>query len=61
MDPQNTAFPLPVTSSRWFQFCDALDYPYFMDLRGDGLSQTSPITRGLPQHAELGSADHRKP
>ena len=52
MDPQNTAFPLPVTRQAGgfsFQELMLLDYPYFMDLRGDGLSQTSPITRGLPQ------------
>ena len=52
MDPQNTAFPLPVTRQAGgfsFQELMLFDYPYFMDLRGDGLSQTSPITRGLPQ------------
>ena len=52
MDPQNTAFPLPVTRQAGgfsFQELMLFNYPYFMDLRGDGLSQTSPITRGLPQ------------
>ena len=26
-----------------------LDYPYFVDVRGDGLNEDSPITAGLPQ------------
>ena len=62
MDPQNTAFPLPVTrQAGGFGFgVRALDYPYFMDLRGDGLS---PDLANHPwiasSHAELDS--HRKP
>ncbi len=52
MDPQNAAFPLPVnrnlggfTVQEWRM----LDYPYFPDLRADGLNADSPITADLPQ------------
>jgi ABC-2 type transport system permease protein len=52
MDPQNAAFPLPVnrnlggfTVQEWRM----LDYPYFPDLRDDGLNADSPITADLPQ------------
>lgn len=52
MDPQNSAFPLPVTrrvGSLRFQEMRMIDYPYFADLRGDGLNQDNPITGGLNQ------------
>jgi len=52
MDPQNSAFPLPVTrqvGSLRFQEMRMIDYPYFADLRGDGLNQGNPITSGLNQ------------
>lgn len=52
MDPQNSAFPVPVTrqvGAFRFQEVRMIDYPYFADLRQSGLSQDSPITAGLNQ------------
>ncbi|MFP6817635.1 MAG: Gldg family protein, partial [Pseudomonadales bacterium] len=52
MDPQNSAFPAPVTREVGgfsFQELVMLDYPYFIDVRGEGLNEDSPITSSLPQ------------
>lgn len=52
LDPQNSAFPVPVTRNiGGFQLQELrmLDYPYFVDLRGDGLNGDNPITANLPQ------------
>ncbi len=52
MDPRNAAFPVPVTRQVGgfsFQEIRLLDYPYFVDIREDGLNQDSPITADLPQ------------
>jgi len=52
MDPQNAAFPAPVTRQVGgfsFQELVMLDYPYFVDVRGDGLNEEAPINAGLPQ------------
>ncbi len=52
MDPQNAAFPIPVTrriGGFSFQEIRMIDYPYFVDVRGDGLNADSPITADLPQ------------
>jgi ABC-2 type transport system permease protein len=52
MDPQNAAFPAPVTRQVGgfsFQELVMLDYPYFVDVRGEGLNQDNPVTSGLPQ------------
>jgi ABC-2 type transport system permease protein len=52
MDPQNSAFPVPVTRQAGafrFQEMRMIDYPYFADLRRDGLNQDNPITRDLSQ------------
>jgi ABC-2 type transport system permease protein len=52
MDPNNTAFPVPVTREvGGFQFQELrmLDYPYFVDVRAPGLNPDSPITSNLPQ------------
>ena len=52
MDPQNAAFPLPVTRDvGGFQVQDVrmLDYPYFIDIRGEGINQGHPIVADLPQ------------
>jgi len=52
MDPQNSAFPVPVTrqvGAFRFQELRMIDYPYFADLRSDGLNRDSPITSGLNQ------------
>lgn len=52
MDPQNSAFPAPVTrqvGAMRLQEMRMLNYPYFVDVRGDGLSDDSLITSDLPQ------------
>ena len=52
MDPRNAAFPLPVTRQiGGFRFQDVrmLDYPYFVDVRGDGLNQDVPFTAASRQ------------
>lgn len=52
MDPQNSAFPVPVTREvGGFSFQDLvmLDYPYFVDIRGPGLNDEAPILTGLNQ------------
>lgn len=52
MDPRNSSFPIPVTRQVGgfsFQEIRMLDYPYFVDVRGAGLNQKSPITRDVPQ------------
>lgn len=52
MDPQNAAFPIPVTRSvGGFQFQEVrmLDYPYFIDVRAPGLSEENPMTADVGQ------------
>jgi len=52
LDPQNTPFPIPVARNLGgFQVEEIrmLDYPYFPDLRGDGLGQDPGIAAGLGQ------------
>jgi ABC-2 type transport system permease protein len=52
LDPQNTAFPVPVTREVGgfrFQEVALIDYPYFVDARNPGLNPSHPITSGLPQ------------
>ena len=52
MDPLNAAFPVPVTrrvAGFSFQEIHMLDYPYFVDVRPDGLNQDNAITADLPQ------------
>lgn len=52
MDPQNAAFPAPVTRQVGgfsFQELIMLDYPYFVDVRPPGLNQDVAITSTLPQ------------
>ncbi len=52
MDPQNAAFPLPVQRQvGGFQIQEIvmLDYPYFIDVREDGLNSDNAITADLPQ------------
>ena len=52
MDPQNAAFPLPVERQiGGFRFQDVqmLDYPYFVDVRADGLNQDVPFTSASRQ------------
>ncbi|HEY5644333.1 MAG TPA: Gldg family protein [Pseudomonadales bacterium] len=52
MDPQNAAFPAPVTRQVGgfsFQELVMLDYPYFVDLRDDGIDGKVGFFSGLPQ------------
>jgi ABC-2 type transport system permease protein len=52
MDPQNAAFPAPITRQVGgfsFQEMVLLDYPFFADVRGDGLTEELPVIGGLPQ------------
>ncbi len=52
MDPNNAAFPVPVRREvAGFSFQDLvmLDYPYFVDVRGDGLAEDFPATAEMPQ------------
>lgn len=52
MDTQNVPFPVPVARNLGgfsVQEIRMVDYPYFIDVRGDGLSQDNPITANLPQ------------
>jgi ABC-2 type transport system permease protein len=52
MDPQNTPFPIPVprrVGGFVVEEIQTLDYPYFPDVRADGLSARSGITANLGQ------------
>ena len=52
MDKQSVPFPLPVNRNIGgftVQEMRMLDYPYFIDVRADGLNAESAITSGLPQ------------
>jgi ABC-2 type transport system permease protein len=51
MDPQNEAFPVPVTrkvGDFQVQEIRAIDYPFFVDVRPDGMASDSPIVSNLP-------------
>lgn len=50
LDPQNEPFPIPITrqvSGFTVQEIQALDYPFFVDVRSDGMSKENPIVAGL--------------
>jgi len=50
MDPQNEPFPVPVVrevSGFQVQEIQAIDYPFFVDVRADGMSADSPIVANL--------------
>ncbi|MGQ7845583.1 Gldg family protein [Granulosicoccus sp. 3-233] len=52
MDPQNAAFPVPVSRNvggMQLQELRMLDYPYFVDVRGDGVNTQEPVLAGLDQ------------
>jgi ABC-2 type transport system permease protein len=52
LDPQNTPFPIPVQRNLGgfvVEEIQTLDYPYFPDVRADGLSEDSGITANLGQ------------
>jgi len=51
MDPQNEKFPVPrVRDLGGFrvQQVELVNYPYFIDVRSDGMDKTTPILAGLP-------------
>ena len=51
MDPQNEPFPVPVireVAGFQVQEVQALDYPFFVDIRPDGMDSESPIVANLP-------------
>ncbi len=52
LDPQNTPFPVPVQRNLggfMIQETQLVNYPYFMDIRTDGMNEDSGITAGLQQ------------
>jgi ABC-2 type transport system permease protein len=52
LDEQNAAFPAPVTrqsGGQAFQDVAIVNYPFFIDLRSDGMASGHPITGDLPQ------------
>ena len=53
LDPRNAAFPLPQVRDvpGGFRFVETrlVDYPYFIDVRGDGLNPDVAFTAGVPQ------------
>jgi ABC-2 type transport system permease protein len=51
MDPQNEAFPVPVTRNvGGFEVREikAIPYPFFVDVRPDGMDRNTPILSSLP-------------
>jgi ABC-2 type transport system permease protein len=52
LDQQNSAFPIPVTrnvSGYQIQEMRMFDYPFFADIRGEGINQENLVTSELPQ------------
>ncbi len=52
LDPQNAAFPVPVQRNLGgftVQEIQLVEYPYFVDIRGDGMPKGNGLTAGLPQ------------
>ena len=52
LDPQNAAFPIPVDRQIGgfvVRETQLVDYPYFADIRDDGMAQDGGITAGLDQ------------
>lgn len=52
MDPNNAAFPAPVTrqvGGLQLQEMRMLDYPWFVDIRRDGMNTDTPIMAGVDQ------------
>jgi len=52
MDPNNAAFPAPVTrqvGGLQLQEMRMLDYPWFVDIRSDGMNNDTPIVAGVEQ------------
>jgi ABC-2 type transport system permease protein len=51
MDPQNEPFPIAISRDVGgfaVQELQAINYPYFVDIRADGMTQESPIIASLP-------------
>jgi len=51
MDPQNEAFPVQTTRNvggAQVREIQAIDYPFFVDVRQDGMASDSPIVSNLP-------------
>jgi ABC-2 type transport system permease protein len=51
MDPQNEPFPVPVNrqvGDFTVQELQLLDYPFFVDVRPDGMASDSPVVSNLP-------------
>ncbi|MCB0193751.1 MAG: Gldg family protein, partial [Anaerolineae bacterium] len=51
LDPQNEPFPIQVArdiGGMQVREIQAIDYPFFVDIRSDGMDQTSPILSSLP-------------
>jgi len=54
LDSQHRSYPVPVmrrVGGYEFRDMQFVDYPYFIDIRGDGLNSEHPITSGLPSLA----------
>ncbi|MDL1968514.1 MAG: Gldg family protein [Deltaproteobacteria bacterium] len=52
LDPQNTAFPIPVerrVAGFVVQETHMIEYPYFVDIRANGMDRQSGITTGIDQ------------
>lgn len=52
LDPQNAAFPIPVdrnVGGFTVRETQMVEYPYFVDVRGDGMERNSGLTSGLDQ------------
>jgi len=52
LDEQNTPFPIPVqrqVGGFTFSEIQMLDYPYFVDVRGDGIAKGADVMAGIPQ------------
>ena len=52
LDPQNTAFPIPIqrnVGGFLVQEVRMVEYPYFIDIRNDGMNMASGMFAGLPQ------------
>ncbi len=52
LDPQNSAFPIPIQRNIGgftVQELRMVDYPYFIDIREDGLERESGLTAGIEQ------------
>jgi ABC-2 type transport system permease protein len=52
LDPQNAAFPVPVERQAGFvqhPETHLINYPYFIDIRADGMNRASGLITGIDQ------------